>query len=88
MRALATVGGRLARLDQVSTGSNVPLLGRGSTGHSILWERVLGGADAVPYRARQPFGPGTGLHKMRALPFEQDVCLPCCLPALPSSEEQ
>lgn len=48
-----TVGGRLSRLDQGSAGSNVPLLSRGSTGHSILWKRVLRGADAVPYGARR-----------------------------------
>lgn len=48
-----TVGGRPARLDQSNARSNMPLLGRGSTGHSILQERVLREAGAVPYGARR-----------------------------------
>lgn len=53
VRAPATVSGRPSRLDRGSAGSNVPLLGRGSTGHSILQERVLRDADAVAYGARR-----------------------------------
>lgn len=52
-RATATVGDRPARLDQGSAGLNAPLLGRGSTGHSILWETVLRGTDALPYGSRR-----------------------------------
>lgn len=75
--------------DQGSTGLNVPLLGRGSTGWSIPQERDLGDTDAVAYgRRKQALWAWQWTLQDEPLLLDWDVCLPSCLPALSFREER